>query len=189
MKIWGFHRAAKGGTQKGICHFFLFWSPFGDDFVTFFDVLGHFFAYLLLPPPFCGRVRICFRFRFRNGKANIEEERRCNTRGGKASESLSEENCPLEALRVFLFSKNSHRKKKPPRRPLRGSGFFSGSALVVPLRRCTSSSLRKSIPPDFLGCGFFAYSWKLPAYSGAFLLTVDNFSFFCLQLELFCLQF
>ena len=28
-----------------------------------------------------------------------------------------------------------------------------------------------------LGCGFFAYSWKLPAYSGAFLLTVDNFSF------------
>ena len=28
-----------------------------------------------------------------------------------------------------------------------------------------------------LGCGFFAYSWKLPTYSGAFLLTVDNFSF------------
>ena len=27
------------------------------------------------------------------------------------------------------------------------------------------------------GCSFFAYSWKLPAYSGAFLLTVDNFSF------------
>ena len=29
-----------------------------------------------------------------------------------------------------------------------------------------------------IGCGFFAYNWKLPAYSGAFLLTVDNFSFF-----------
>ena len=28
------------------------------------------------------------------------------------------------------------------------------------------------------GCGFFTYSWKLPAYSGAFLLTVDIFSFF-----------
>ena len=28
------------------------------------------------------------------------------------------------------------------------------------------------------GCGFFAYSWKLPAYSGAFLLTVDKFSSF-----------
>ena len=25
--------------------------------------------------------------------------------------------------------------------------------------------------------GFFAYSWKLPAYSGPFLLTIDNFSF------------
>ena len=40
----------------------------------------------------------------------LEEERRCNTRGGKASESLSEENCPLEALRGFFFSRNSHRK-------------------------------------------------------------------------------
>ena len=38
------------------------------------------------------------------------------------------------------------------------------------------------------GCGFFAYNWKLPAYSGALLLTVDNFCFFYLQLELCCLQ-
>ena len=52
------------------------------------------------------------------------------------------------------------------------------------------------------GCGFFAYSWKLPAYSGAFLLTVDhfsiftynwsffayNFSFFAYNWSLFCLQ-
>ena len=29
-----------------------------------------------------------------------------------------------------------------------------------------------------IGCCFFAYSWKLPAYSGAFLLTIDSFSFF-----------
>ena len=29
----------------------------------------------------------------------------------------------------------------------------------------------------FFGYGVFAYSWKLPAYSGAFLLTVDNFGF------------
>ena len=28
------------------------------------------------------------------------------------------------------------------------------------------------------GCSFFAYNWKLPAYSGAFLLTVDDFGFF-----------
>ena len=44
------------------------------------------------------------------------------------------------------------------------------------------------------GGSFFAYSWKLPACNGAFLLTTDNFSFLltigalCLQLELFCLQ-
>ena len=47
---------AKGGTQKGIGHFFLFRSPFGNHFVTFSDAFGHFFAYPLLPPPFCGRV-------------------------------------------------------------------------------------------------------------------------------------
>ena len=28
------------------------------------------------------------------------------------------------------------------------------------------------------GMRLFAYSWKLPAYSGAFLLTVDNFDYF-----------
>ena len=28
-----------------------------------------------------------------------------------------------------------------------------------------------------IGCRFFAYNWKLPAYSGAFQLTIDNFSF------------
>ena len=39
------------------------------------------------------------------------------------------------------------------------------------------------------GCSFFAYSWKLPAYSWAFSLTVVFGSFFCLQFELFCLQF
>ena len=45
-----------------------------------------------------------------------------------------------------------------------------------------------------LGCAFFAYSWKLPAYSGAFLLTVDSFSFFACNWSLFaynlafCLQ-
>ena len=48
------------------------------------------------------------------------------------------------------------------------------------------------------GCSFFAYSWKLPAYSGALLLTVDNFSIFAYNWNfftyianftcLFCLQ-
>ena len=44
-------------TQKGVGHFFEFRSPFGNRFVTFLDAFGHFFAYPLLPPPFCGRVK------------------------------------------------------------------------------------------------------------------------------------
>ena len=39
------------------------------------------------------------------------------------------------------------------------------------------------------GCGFFAYSWKLPAYSGAFLLTVDNFSFSAYNFSFFTHRF
>ena len=53
-----FQRAAKGGMQKGVGHVFLFRSPLGDHFVTFFNGFGHFFAYPLSPPPFCGRVSI-----------------------------------------------------------------------------------------------------------------------------------
>ena len=34
-----------------------------------------------------------------------------------------------------------------------------------------------------------AFLLTLPAYSGAFLLTIDNFSLFYLQFELFDLQF
>ena len=39
------------------------------------------------------------------------------------------------------------------------------------------------------GCGFFAYSWKLPAYSGAFLLTVYNFRFFAYSWSSFAYNF
>ena len=39
------------------------------------------------------------------------------------------------------------------------------------------------------GCGFCAFSWKLPAYSGAFLLTVDNFSFFTCSWSFFAYSF
>ena len=44
-----------------------------------------------------------------------------------------------------------------------------------------------------IGCNFFAYSWKIPAYSGAFLLTIDNFSLlitnwnFIYNFSVFCL--
>ena len=43
--------------------------------------------------------------------------------------------------------------------------------------------------PDFLGCSFFAHSWKLPAYSRAFLLTVDNFSFSAYSWSFFAYSF
>ena len=46
---------------------------------------------------------------------------------------------PLEALSGF--SSLGIPTGKPPRGPLRGSGIFSGSGLVVPFRRCTSVSL------------------------------------------------
>ena len=39
------------------------------------------------------------------------------------------------------------------------------------------------------GCGFFAYSWKLPAYSGALFLTVYNFSFFACSWSFFAYSF
>ena len=42
---------------------------------------------------------------------------------------------------------------------------------------------------DEFGCGFFACSWKLPAYSGAFLLTVDNLSFFTYSWSSFAYSF
>ena len=44
-------------------------------------------------------------------------------------------------------------------------------------------------PAQIFGCGFFAYSWKLPAYSGAFLLTVDNFSFSAHSFSFFAYSF
>ena len=39
------------------------------------------------------------------------------------------------------------------------------------------------------GCGLFAYSWKLPTYSGAFLLTVDLFSFSTYNWSFFAYSF
>ena len=59
-------------------------------------------------------------------------------------------------------------------------------------RRGLPSSLKKpgcfeACSRHSFECGIFSYSWKLPAYSGAFLLTVDSFSVVYLQLELFLL--
>ena len=40
-----------------------------------------------------------------------------------------------------------------------------------------------------IGCAFFACSSKLPAYSGAFLLSVDNFSFLTSNWSFFAYNF
>ena len=42
---------------------------------------------------------------------------------------------------------------------------------------------------EITGCRFFAYSWRLPAYTGAFLLTIDNFSFFTYSWSFFAYGF
>ena len=41
----------------------------------------------------------------------------------------------------------------------------------------------------FLGCSFLAYSWKLPAYSGAVLVAVDDFSIFTCSWSFFAYNF
>ena len=43
--------------------------------------------------------------------------------------------------------------------------------------------------PKFMGRSFFAYSSKLPAYSGALLLTVDNISFLTYSWSFFAYSF
>ena len=48
-------RAAKGGTQKGVGHFFLFRSPFGNLFVTFLTFLVTFLPIPFCLPPFAAR--------------------------------------------------------------------------------------------------------------------------------------
>ena len=51
------------------------------------------------------------------------------------------------------------------------------------------SSKAVNPPAKIIGMRLFAYSWKLPAYSGAFLLTVDNFSFFTYSWSFFTYSF
>ena len=58
--------------------------------------------------------------------------------------------------------------------------------LVLARRRAVPVRISTGYP---FGCGFFAYSWKLPAYSGAFLLTVDNFSLFTYSWTFFAYRF
>ena len=87
---------------------------------------------------------------------------------------------------------------------LRGSGgpvggFRKYLMFVSPVRNDPSNTQTDfGHPPSpgaipqiclFFGCGFFAYNWKLPAYSGAFLLTVDKCSLFTCNWSLFAYSF
>ena len=45
------------------------------------------------------------------------------------------------------------------------------------------------IPDSSFRMRFFAYSWKLPAYSGAFLVTIDNVSFLAYSWSFFACSF
>ena len=53
-------RAAKGGTQKGVGHFFLFRSPFRTHFVTFLTFSVTFLRIPFCLPPFSSRNRLPF---------------------------------------------------------------------------------------------------------------------------------
>ena len=100
-----------------------------------------------------------------------EEEWGCNTGGGKASESLSEENCPLEALGVFFFSRNSQ-KKTSERCLLEALGFFRGldwSFPFVVAPPFPSETICKWLQ-TFLG-GWCLFSQFLNLFSFSFALT------------------
>ena len=49
------HKRGEAKGERSL--FFLLRPPFGNHFVTFCGAFGHFFAYPISPPPFCGRVR------------------------------------------------------------------------------------------------------------------------------------
>ena len=64
-----------------------------------------------------------------------------------------------------------------------------GRGTKLPPRGDAMRKITGGRDPPTLGCSFFAYSWKLLAYSGAFLLTVDNFGFFTYNWSFFTYSF
>ena len=111
-------------------------------------------------PPFCtslGRVR---------GKGSRLE---------RGSQKVAFSNCGR-------FGRGNTTSRVPPtsRDPLPILSISSNAWLADPA--CKPGSSRQRVREKQRGgwkirMRLFAYSWKLPAYSGAFLLTVDNFSF------------
>ena len=78
-----------------------------------------------------------------------------------------------------------------PKTLSRGNAENSGGNSGIPIEQY--SNVKKTpiqgIPGNSSGCSFFAYNWKLPAYSGAFLLTIDNFSLFTYSWSFFTYSF
>ena len=75
-----------------------------------------------------------------------------------------------------------------------GAGVWRKAPSTFPDSNSVVEGREKHTPPPlkpsvFQGCNFCAYSWKLPAYSGAFLLTIDNFSFFTHSWSFFIYNF
>ena len=86
--------------------------------------------------------------------------------------------CLLNAKNLLILQIGHKSEKGPP----------------PPSQKCPSGSslewCRWPKMPHHEGCGFFAYSWKLPAYSGVlFLLTVDSFRFFTYSWSFFTYSF
>ena len=74
-----------------------------------------------------------------------------------------------------------HQYKLPPNSET-GSGGISQSPRSQ--RRCLSP-----VSPPEIRMQLVSYSWKLPAYSAAFLFTVDNSSFFTYNWSFFAYSF
>ena len=95
---------------------------------------------------------------------------------------------PLSLLQNSLCLRFSYISKRKTARTQRISGVEDPYKVVDSGMGFLVRSLCLGVFFDlglFRGCSFFAYGWKLPAYSGAFLLTIyffsfsaDNFSFF-----------
>ena len=102
----------------------------------------------------------------------------------------------------FAYSWKLVIRKRPikeGKRPISANGLFSGTPpwwKTAPLKRpIERSMIVKSkyfiiifISNNF-GCSFFAYSWKLPAYSGAFYLQLTIFCFFTYSWSVFAYSF
>ena len=102
---------------------------------------------------------------------------------GAEKASCGENGCPKGCFWRFRFGSATLRFSDVLRANFRGGRQETDSPetpflTTVSLHDAFSAPLARSdCNSNSFGCGFFAYSWKLLAYSGAFLLTVDHFSF------------